>query len=142
MGRWSNLSDQGERLETLAKMVPSGAIQTNSPKSRTKKQVHKRLLPSQVDELVAAYEKGAKLTDLVAKFGINRGTASGLLESRGVARRYRKLSPADIQRMIDLYQSGLSLISVADLLEVNPTTVRHHLLRGRVHTRDSHGRER
>jgi hypothetical protein len=142
VGRWSNLSEQGERLQTLVEMAPSGVIQPNSPKIRTAKQVHKRLLSAQVDQLVSDYRGGAKLTDLVAKFGVSRGTVSKLLESRGIPRRYRKLSTDDIHKMVDLYRTGQSLAKVGAQLDVDPNTVRHHLLRAGVAMRDSHGRQR
>jgi hypothetical protein len=60
MGRYLNPSDQGERLREILETVPSGP-QIAIP--RTPKQVHRRLQPGQVDEIVDLYLAGATLKD-------------------------------------------------------------------------------
>jgi hypothetical protein len=61
MGRCLNPADQGERIRNILEMVPSGP-QTAIP--RTPKQIHRRLQPIQVDEVVSSYLAGATLKEL------------------------------------------------------------------------------
>ena len=139
MGHWSNLSYQGERIQALVEMAPSGLIE---PKSRTTKQIHRRLRPTEIGELVARYKGGATVYELADQFKIHRDTVSRLLERHGVTRRGRPLSPAQIEHAIALYVSGQSLARVAPQLECDPGTVRLALLKAGVPMRDSHGRKR
>ena len=139
LGRYSHHSEQGEHVERLFEIV---LLQPNSVKTRTIRQIQKRLRPDEVDQLVTDYTEGAKLADVALKFMINKSTASKLLESRGVTRRYRKLSQIERPKLVDLYQSGQSLAKIGDQFDVDPGTIRYHLLRSGVVLRDGHGRER
>src|SRR5665213_112321 len=81
MGRWSKLSDQGERLTTLVKTVPKGSIQ---PKTRKPTQVARQLRPAEIEELVAGYQDGATVYQLAAQFRISRSTVSQHLEREDI----------------------------------------------------------
>jgi hypothetical protein len=48
---------------------------------------------------------------------------SAVLERHGVARRYRILTPQDIDAAVRLYESGLSLVAVGERLGVNASTI-------------------
>jgi DNA-binding CsgD family transcriptional regulator len=149
MGRWSNLSEQGERLQTLVEMTPSGP---EAPKCRTPKQVQRRLRPNEITDLAARYKAGATVYELADRFRIHRGTVSSLLERQGVPRREHSLTSSQIAKAIDLYSSGHSLAKIAPELACNPSTVwlallkagvrMLALLKAGVRMRDSHGRER
>ena len=89
MGRYLNHSDQGERLRHVLETLPSGP-QIAIP--RTPKQVHRRLQPAEVDEVVDRYLAGATLKELGKQYQVHRTTVSELLEQRGVQRRYRLLN--------------------------------------------------
>jgi hypothetical protein len=95
MGRYLNPSDQGERLHDLLQIVPSRPKTVNA---RTKKAVHRRLRPEQVEELVIGYKTGSTVYQLAEQFRINRQTVSKLLEREGVPRRGRPLSVARTDR--------------------------------------------
>ncbi len=71
--------------------------------------VHRRLLPDQVESLVASYRQGATTYELAQEFRIHRHTVTERLERRGTPRRYRSLEPDQIQQAIALYDTGLSL---------------------------------
>jgi hypothetical protein len=139
MGRYLNPCDQGERLHDLLQIVPSGPKTVNS---RTPKAIHRRLRPSQVDELVTGYNAGSTVYQLAELFRINRGTVSKLLEREGVPRRGRPLSPAQIAQAKNLYHTGLSLISVGKRLGCHGSTVHLALRKAGVRMRDCQGRER
>lgn len=139
MGRWSNHSEQGERLQALVELVPSGPIQ---PIVRTKKQNQTRLRPAEIAELVVGYRDGATVYELAKRFRVHRDTVSKLLERQGVARRGRPLSPFQIDQAVSLYAGGQSLAKIAPQLECDPGTVRLALIKTGVRLRDCHGRDR
>ena len=76
LGRYSNLCDQGERIQELLKIVPGERSGVNL---RTRKQVQHRLRPEEIDELVRQYQAGAKVADLATDFHIHRDTVSVIL---------------------------------------------------------------
>jgi hypothetical protein len=139
MGRYLNPSDQGERLRQILESVPSGP---QTPIPRTPKQIHRRLQPAQVDEVVNRYLAGATLKELGKQYHVHRTTVSELLEQRGVQRRYRSLSVDQVAEAVKLYESGLSLVGVGEILRVNSGTVWQALKRNGVPLRDCHGRTR
>jgi hypothetical protein len=138
VGRWSNLSEQGERLQALVEMVPSGPVE---PIVRTPKRVSRRLRQPEIDKLVAGYKAGASVYELGRQFQIHRDTVSGILERQSVPRRGRPLSPAQIEKAVRLYGEGQSLAKIAPKLGCHPSTVRLALLGAGVTLRDNHGRD-
>jgi hypothetical protein len=110
--------------------------------SRTPKAVHRRLRPTQVEELVIGYKTGSTVYQLAERFRINRGTVSKLLEREGVARRGRPLSPAHVEQATELYATGLSLVNVGKQLGCDGSTVHLALRKAGVRMRDTHRRER
>jgi len=139
IGRYSNHCDQGERLRDLVEMVPNGLSKANI---QTKRQIHRRLRPPEIDELVAGYQVGATVYQLANEFRIHRSTVSLLLERRRVPRRNRPLSPAQIEQAKVLYAAGQSLAKVGSQLGCDANTVRLALVRAGVRMRDCQGRER
>jgi len=139
IGRYSNHCEQGERLRDLVEMVPNGPSRGNV---QTKKQIHRRLRPPEIDQLVAGYEAGATVYQLANDFRIHRATVSLLLERKRVPRRNRPLSPARIEQARVLYATGQSLAKVGSQLGCDANTVRLALVRVGVRMRDCHGRER
>ena len=82
---------------------------------RTPKQVHRRLRPDQVDQVVCLYLAGATLKELGKQFHVHRTTLSELLEWRGIQRRYGSLTPEQEDQALELYAFGLSLVAVGDI---------------------------
>jgi hypothetical protein len=104
-----NHTDQGERLRAVLEIAPTGP-QAAVP--RTPKSVFRRLEPNKVAQLVQGYVGGLRVDELASHFQVNKSTVIGHLDRAGVARRWRKLQPADVQEA-NLYASGLSLANVA-----------------------------
>ncbi|MEM9409150.1 MAG: helix-turn-helix domain-containing protein [Acidobacteriota bacterium] len=75
------------------------------------------------------YQDGETLEQLAEAFDIHRRTAAAILERVGVQRRYRRLTPADIDEAATLYRSGLSLEAVGMELGVSAHTILIHLRR-------------
>jgi DNA-binding transcriptional ArsR family regulator len=139
MGRWSKLSDQGERLNTLVEIVPEGAFQ---PKSRKLTQVARQLRPGEIEELVTRYKSGSTVYQLAAHFRISRSIVSQHLKREDVPRRHRPMSEAQAKMAVDLYSNGMSSIEVGAQLGRDPWAVRRVLQKAGVRMRDSHGRDR
>ena len=78
-GRYSNPFEQGERLRDLIEMVPKGSPEVSVG---PRKQVHRRLCPAEIEELVAGYQAGATACQLADRFRIHRTTVLSLLERR------------------------------------------------------------
>jgi lambda repressor-like predicted transcriptional regulator len=135
MGRYSNLCDQGERLQDLLKMIPEGP-RMPLPEPR---QVQRRLGQQEADQLIATYLTGATLAELAEEYGIHRTTATEILERAGVPRRPQPLSPTQIETATFLYESGLSLVKVSTRLGCNAETLRTALIRSGVKIRKRRG---
>ena len=136
IGRYSNLSEQGELLRHLLEIVPNGPPK---PTFQTKKQVQRRLRPKEIDDLVAAYQAGISVYELADHHRIHRATVSLLLERRGVPRRYRLVEGDRITQAVNLYESGHSLSTVGSQMGVSPETVRNVLIRAGVTLRPRPG---
>jgi DNA-binding MarR family transcriptional regulator len=54
------------------------------PEGRLSDPAQRRLSPTNIDGLIAAYRAGATISRLAAEFGIHRTTVAGHLDRRGV----------------------------------------------------------
>src|ERR1700728_1457820 len=136
MGRYSNLCDQGERLRELLEMVPKGP---SEPIPRTIRQTQRRLRGSEIDELVAAYQAGATVYELAARFRMHRVTVSAVLKRKGVALRAQPLSPNQIATATQFYHEGLSLLKVGERVGCGAECVRQALMKAGVEVRPRNG---
>ena len=136
------LSNPGvrERLEALHHNLTSSERRTRT--RRTKRQQQRRLNPDDQQALVLAYQQGAGVDDLIARFGIHRATIFSILKRAGVKRRQPAFDARTLQEVALLYRSGLSLKVIAQQFGVNPSTVWRHLQQAGVVMRDTQGRER
>jgi hypothetical protein len=111
LGRYSKQSRNLEKLHELLELVPSGG----PPAPRRARQAQHRLREAEVGELVAGYV-AVTVYELASRFRVHRNTVLGILERRGVPRRYQKLSPEHLDLACTLYRGGLSLTKVGDRL--------------------------
>jgi DNA invertase Pin-like site-specific DNA recombinase len=124
------------RLLELAEAWPEndgGSELVPLPKCRTARQ----LRPAEIDHLVAAYQSGSSVYELADTFGIHRSTVGRLLRKQGVDTTPPGLDPEQLARAIQLYQSGLSLSTIACKLSVPQSTMREHLLVAGVKMREA-----
>ena len=126
LGRYSNLADQGERL---AKLLENPRLGPRGPKTRTPKQLQRRLDQPEADSLVKAYLAGESVYDLSDQYGVHRNTVSRILERHGVDRRYRILREERLRNAIRRYRQGASLKTIGRELGVSLDTVRKALIR-------------
>jgi hypothetical protein len=114
-------------------MVPKGSPEVSVG---PRKQVHRRLRPAEIEELVAGYQAGATACQLADRFRIHRTTVLSLLERQSVTRRNRRLSSTEINQARELYAAGQSLAKVGKQLGCHASTVRLVLLKAGVRMRD------
>src|ERR1039458_4146483 len=129
MGRLSNPAadfthacEHGVRGRERRKDVDAGAARRIGPGNR---QVQRRLGRADVEQLIAAYEEGNSVAQLVARFNVNRTTVLAHLDRNSVPRRQTapKLSAKDVARAADLYRDELSLAAIGHRFGVNASTV-------------------
>jgi len=108
---------------------------------RPTKPVQRRLTPSELEAVAAAYQHGGSLDQLAREFGVHRRTVADHLERLGIARRVNlpKLAPADIEQAVSKYQAGDSLATVGKVLNVDASTVQRALKRAGVAIRPRPG---
>ncbi len=120
LGRYSNLRDQGERVEAVLEMVPA---EPKRAKLRTSRQAQHRLSVAEVDELVAKYRAGVEINELATQFDVNRDTVFSILKRRQVVRRPRGCPPERVEEVVKAYETGSSLAVIGSELSVDPGTV-------------------
>jgi len=135
LGRYSKQKPNLEKLQDLLDLVPSDG----EPVPRRAKQAQRRLREPEVNELVAGYLAGSTAYELASRFGVHRNTVLGILERRGVRRRYKKLSREQLDLACTLYKGGLSLTKVGDQLGRRAETVRQALMKAGVEIRPRNG---
>lgn len=113
--------------------------QANGGRKRT---TQPRLSDEKVSQIVTAYETGKTVYELAAEYRCHRVTISAVLKRQGVALRRTSPTAAQIDEMVRLYESGLSLARVGDRFGLNASTVLAQLHKRKIRTRDAHGRIR
>lgn len=101
-----------------------------------------RLSHEQVHRVVLGYQEGRTVYELAAELSCHRTTISKTLKQQGVTLRRVKPDDSQIDVMVHLYGSGLSLATIGQQLGFDGMTVRKHLLERGVRMRDAKGRAR
>lgn len=113
----------------------------DQPRPRAHVKRAKRLSGSELTAVIDRYRNGATVYELARDFGITRDTVARHLKQAGVIMRGQSPTTDQIDRMVTLYESGLSLAAVGYRVGFSARTVELHIKRRGVRTRDSHGRE-
>jgi hypothetical protein len=102
--------------------------------------LYRRLGQSVVAELVAAYEAGASSAALADQYGVSRSGVKQLLHVAGAnVRTPVGLSADQVDEASALYEQGLLLREIGELLGFHKDTVRRALIRHGVVMRSGHG---
>lgn len=142
--RYSNtrhLKDQLTKLQVRALQLADHPLRPLTPRAPDERLLG-RLGPDGIAQLVAEYEAGADTTELVAIYGIGKGSVIRLLHDQGVPMRRQGMTEEQHKEVARLYQQGDSLATVGRQLGFDAQTIRRALLGAGVRMRDSHGRER
>lgn len=127
-------------IRAYRKLDLSKPIPVRTPPARPKQARH--LTDAELARLVAAYQADATVYELAKEFQVNRHTVSERLKAVGLTLRRTSPTDADIEEMVRLYKSGLSLVDVGHRVNFAARTVYSHLVSRGVQLRDNHGRER
>lgn len=100
-----------------------------------------RLRRADIERLIAAYEEGNSLAQLVARFKVYNTTVLAHLERNGVPGRPKgsKRSDEDVVDAADLYRDELSLVAIGHRFRVDPGTVGKAVRRASVQIRPRRG---
>ena len=136
------IDDSSESVETT-QIRPSDdhADRPREEKGRLPNPPQRRLSPTDIDDLIAAYRAGATISQLAVEFGIHRTTVAGHLDRRGLPRRSEQTAWDDetLTQAAELYATGLSLADVADQFGIDAQTVANRFRRAGVAVRPRRG---
>lgn len=140
MGLFSSYANDMRKAHRQLSTEPARALPQEN--GRRKRATQPRLSDEKVGQIVTAYETGKTVYELAAEYGCHRVTISTVLKRQGVALRGTSPTAAQIDEMVRLYESGLSLARVGDRFGMNASTVLAQLRKRKIRTRDAHGRIR
>ena len=139
IGRYSNHREQEELLRDFVEMVPNGLSRANV---QTKKQIHRRLRPPEIDELVDGYEAEATVYQL-ANDSESTEPRSHCSSNDNVSLVATVPSPPFRSNRREFSMPAVTpWPRSGSQLECDANTVRLALVRDGVRMRDCHGRER
>ena len=101
----------------------------------------RRLSPSDIDDLIAAYQAGATISQLAADFSVHRTTIAAHLDRHQV-RRHREQTAWDddtLNETAEAYAAGLSLADVAARYGIDAQTVANRFRRAGIAIRTRRG---
>lgn len=102
----------------------------------------RRLPPDELAALIRDYRAGDTVYELAPRYGIDRRTIAAKLKQAGVTLRGHTPGQQEADRLVELYQSGLSLVAAGERVGYTSRTVPRALIERDVPRRDSHGRVR
>jgi predicted DNA-binding protein (UPF0251 family) len=93
------------------------------------KQRQLRLRTHELEQLTADYRSGVAINELAARYEIDRHTVIHHMRRQSVPRRNPRLNEAGVLEAVRLYQSGESLATIGQRMDVDPGTVGRSLRR-------------
>jgi DNA invertase Pin-like site-specific DNA recombinase len=79
-------------------------------------------------KLLEAYACGTPVREIAATFGVHRATINRIVSESDVPLRNCKLSPSEQEKARKLFESGLSLVKVAEAMDISRTGARKAIL--------------
>ena len=89
-----------------------------------------RLTPERRAALVADYEAGMPVRTTAANYGVHRGTIPTLVRRAGAVVRFAGMRDEERERASALYEGGMTLKQVAQLLGIGCEAVRQAVVDG------------
>lgn len=97
-------------------------------RGRLSNPVQRRLIDTEIDDLVARYQNGSTIDVLAREFDLHRTTVMDHLDRRGVLRRTpRKLTDEMVNLATRRYMRGDTIDNIAGHLHVSATTLAREL---------------
>jgi hypothetical protein len=103
-------------------MVPGAA--PDKPSSAPARSLRRRLAPQAIKELVARYNAGEETPALSREYDISKNGLRQLLLAEGVSLRRQAITLEDVERAVQLYQSGLTIRQVVEQVGYSYGTIR------------------
>lgn len=111
-------SQGGPRTRSARKADQRGPVRENSRQSQT------CLSASNRAELVAAHRSGVPVSELTLPFGVHRSTVRQLARRTGLETRSLKMAAGVRSETARLYESGHTLVQIAERLGISDEAVR------------------
>lgn len=89
--------------------------------------LRRRLAPRVIENLVARYNAGEDTPALSRAYGISKTGLLQLFQAEGVSLRRRAMTPADVERAVQLYERGLMISEVVRQVGYSSSTVQRAL---------------
>jgi len=122
------LSSPSKRASRALEMAPTWSRQAvGEPLQSQGCRTARQLRQPEIDALVAAYGAGGTVHELAVEFGIHRVTVGQHLRALGVDTTPPGLNPDDVPMAVELYQSGWSLVRIAEKYDTSSNTVSKRL---------------
>ncbi|WP_294181466.1 hypothetical protein [uncultured Schumannella sp.] len=102
--------------------------------------IKRRLGRELIAELVAAYESGVTTIELMQRYDLSKTSVLKLLREAGVTLRRQPMTSNQVEHAQQLYESGNSLATVAEKVQMPTESVRRSLLEHGVQMRPRQGR--
>jgi lambda repressor-like predicted transcriptional regulator len=111
------------------------------PRGQLSNPAQRRLSPTDIGDLIAAYQAGASIRELAADFGVHRTTVAAHLDLNRIRRLHALTDWADdtLREAAELYKTGSSLADVAARYGIDPKTVASRFKRAGVTVRPRRG---
>lgn len=110
-------------------------------KGRLSNPPQQRLSPNGIDDLISAYQAGATISQLAARYGIHRTTVTALLDQHQIPRHSARTNWGDdeLRKAAEQYGSGKSLAGVASGYGIDAQTVANRFRRAGIPIRPRRG---
>jgi lambda repressor-like predicted transcriptional regulator len=110
-------------------------------KGRLSNPIQRRLCPTDIGDLIAAYRAGAAINKLADRYGLHRTTVAAHLDRHHIERHHPDTEWASetLTAAADLYATGLSLAAVAARYGIDPQTVANRFRRAGIPVRSRRG---
>lgn len=86
------------------------------------------LSKTDLKQIVKSYKSGKSMRQIGDEFSVSRTRVSGVLKSQGIQRRRQQPIDVEVEEMVRLYSSGLSLARTGERVGFDAATVRKYLL--------------
>ena len=126
---WGRLSRLNKSLEN---MIPRTDSKVRAPRVH---RLDNRLSAEAVATIIAEYETGTPSTVLGKQYGTSGAAIVRLLRDYGIEIRNKRLTPAQLEEAERLYLTGLSLVSVGEVMGIKSATIYVNLKRAGVQMR-------
>jgi len=132
--------DLDRRKTTVNTRIGVSDVQSESPPEeagRLSNPSQRRLSPTDIEDLIEAYQAGFTITELAVRFRIHRTTVASHLDHHHIPRHRQRTAwdEETIRRAAKLYGTGLSLADVAAEYGIDAQTVANRFRRAGIPVR-------